>query len=245
MFKQVSLLLFVLLSAVIYGFSSYPSRFEVVETANTVVTYSLTLINNTKTDETITLELFSWEAAGDNDMVLLPITENWINIPVKEHFLSADSQKKIDIVLDVPNIKGEKKAQIFVAAKEQKSFFNISKSVPFYLVIKNTEVIDLDLKSFNIKISSDQILFDVELENKGNIHLRPRLELELLHENGNISWLMILDDLPVFPNSFRQYKPDYPKSDFSDVIEIKKLKISYYNTMGQIIEKIIDRTIKL
>ena len=219
------------LSAISLPFSFYPSRFEVIESANTWVTYNITLISNKPVTEEVELNLNSWEVTGDQ-FAFYPFNEHWVSLPTYHLTIPPDSTHILPFGLRVPKSVGEKRFEINFTSELNNASFRFSKSIPVYLVISGTEIVKCRIVSFDILHEGDSLQANFLIENEGNVHIRPRIEVQF---EGDSSWIRIQDDVPVYPYSRRKLGNIVPWPAIGKEGARVNVRVQYYDTHGKIL----------
>lgn len=106
-------------------------------------------------------------------------------------------------------------------------------SVPVYISVKGDENISAEIKEMTTEgeFQKGGLIFNVTIENTGNVHIRPLGTLVILDQNNEaVRNMPIGKSLPVFPGHKEQipiFCPKIPSGKYSAVatVEIAKDKI--------------------
>lgn len=242
---KYSLLIFIFLPTLLYSFSYRPVRFEISAPASTIVNCSVLLKSDSELTENIEVELFDWEAFDGNNIRTFPFNDDWIKVSNRQIILPPGESINCNFLINVPVLKGEKKVQLGFKTKLPNSIFSISKAVPLYLSIKGTEIISMELTDISLQVNSENLVIDYAIENKGNIHLRPRVELQYLNKSNLVGSQELQDDLPIFPNTKRNFTKFIDKNEFLSGEQDLQLIMSFNNINGEQITKAYEKKFKL
>jgi hypothetical protein len=236
MIKNI-LLVSLLFTHVVTAFSYMPARFEVVEIQNSKVAYELKIISNKAYPEHIDLSLLSWNVDNNGQVNFSKHNGQWLSLSTTNVVLNPGQTLSIPFELNVPSFEGELRAEINFQTQLPGSGFGFSKGIPVFLVAKGTETISLEVDTLDLAIKDNQLISVVEVENKGNIHLRPRIEVQLKQKNGDLVWVRIADDVPVYPDSRRKLKKRTKINGTFRRNQTINLKMSYFDTKNNILTK--------
>jgi hypothetical protein len=228
--KHVVIFVLFGLAAISLPFAYMPGRFEQLESANAAVTYNITLISNKDITENVELSLSTWEVAG-NEFIFSPFKEDWVVLPTSNISIGPAETKVLAVAVRAPDIEGERRFEVNFTSSAQNSSFRFSKSVPFYIVISGTEIVQCRIISFDILHEGDSLQANCIIENEGNIHIRPRIEIQF---PGDPSWIRIQDDVPVYPYSKRRLGNIIPWPTTGKEGETVNVQVQYYDTQGRI-----------
>ncbi len=220
----------------LWAYSHYPGRYEIIEEAGSTVTYNITLLSNKDFTENVTIALNTWYASPETNISFYPLTGNFVNLSSSSFDLPPGSRYSLDVGITVPKIEGEKRFEVAMSSHIPNSTFGLTKSVLFFMIIKDTEIVKLNLKSFDILVEGNTLKVKSGVENLGNIHLRPRIEMKVTNEDGTDEWVRVADDIPVYPYSTRILEKDIEKKikKGEQSIEVKML---FYDTKGNLISQ--------
>ena len=147
--KRIFLFFFIGCCAISLPFSYLPPRFEVVESPNTTVTYSITMFSNKTSTEEVDVGLSTWEVSG-NQFLFHPFTEGWVFLPTNHVSIPPDTVQKMEFSFQVPDIIGEKRFEISFISELAGASLRYSKSIPIFLVVSGTEIVKCSVVSFDI-----------------------------------------------------------------------------------------------
>lgn len=219
-----------LLSTVSFPFAYLPSRFEVIESANERVMYTITLISNKSVTEEIDLSLSAWDVTSDQVM-FYPFTDDWVRLSASHITLASGETHVLSFSVTVPSQDGEQRFEINFTSEMANSSFRFSKSIPIYLVTAGTEKMGCQIISFDILQEGDSLKTICLIENVGNVHIRPRIEIK---HGGASSWIRMQDDIPVYPYSRRRFVGRVPWPESIKEGEIVSVRLQYYDAHNQL-----------
>lgn len=150
---------------------------------------------------------------------------SWIEVEPKRFNIGPGEIKSIDYKVNVPvDYEGELRCRVFFAAQDQavgnvgiKNRFGVA----IYVAIKGTEVVKadiLDISISEIKTGTDtkDIGFSVIVQNKSNVHIRPRGKLVIKTEGDSlVKELELPYGYPIMPGSSHSYYVVYEKCDLA------------------------------
>lgn len=228
--KQIVLFLFLGLSAISLPFSYLPSRFEVVESAKASVTYNITLISNKSVTEEVDLSLSTWEVTSDQ-FLFYPFNEDWVFLPTSHMTIPPDSSQTFAFGVKVPDGVGERRFEVNLSTELENASFRFSKTIPIYLVISGTEIVKCRIVSFDILHKGDSLQVNCMIENEGNVHIRPRIDIQF---SGDSNWIRVQDDVPVYPFSQRQLGNIISSPAKGKEGALVNVRVQYYDIQGSI-----------
>ena len=212
-----------------------PSRIERLEFPTDIVTGSITVFNDKDYTERILLDRNTWEVTHNDQFIFSPFNDNWLIILTNSIEVKPNEKGYIPYIIS-PNFPcGERHAEITMQTDIPNSHFTFSKSVPVFLGILGTEVISCDIKEFSIHKNAEGFSISTLIENMGNVHVRPRVEV--IDEKRISKNVRIADDIPIYPNSSRRISCQKKSADFADHGPYKVI-LSYVKPYGDIIRKV-------
>ncbi len=211
-------------------FSYLPSRFEVVESAGALVSYNISLISNKPVTEEVDLSLSTWEVTGDQ-FLFYPFSEGWVFLPTAHITIPPDSSQILSFGFKVPDSVGEKRFQLNFSTELENASFRFSKTIPVYLVISGTEIVKCRIVTFDILHKGDSLQVNCMIENEGNVHIRPRIDIQF---QGDPTWIRVQDDVPVYPFSQRQLGNIVPLPEKGREGALVNVRVQYYDIRGSI-----------
>jgi hypothetical protein len=169
--------------------------------------------------------------------------KEWFEI--EEDYYSFDDDGKIEINYKIKmpkKLKSEVALELFLEF-EPKMSQNIKRiyNTSIYLIPKNKKI-NIEVNNENIKIKKN--IIEIELYNKSNIHIRPKLELTDLKNDKTIYFY---DREPIFQNEKKVFQSYEIQDQFIDFDVQKKFKLKILDIKNKInisknieIKKVID-----
>ncbi|OGI11046.1 MAG: hypothetical protein A2Y40_00175 [Candidatus Margulisbacteria bacterium GWF2_35_9] len=233
-YKIVVTLIFIsMFCSFLFSFNYNPRRFELIETANNQVSYQIELTNSSTITENVTINLNSW-IVSDNKATFYPLTETWIVLDTSNIKLLPETSTTVGFRLIVPDVLGEKRAEINFNTMMEGSNFTLSRSIPVFLIVGGTDLIDIEITKVYVALTDDgHLQVSTVFQNNGNIHIRPRVEFRI---TGEENWIRIADDVPIYPESERIVSKELGADELLDGREVE-VRMMYYNSQGEIITK--------
>lgn len=236
--KKLWVIALISLSGISLPFAYMPTRFEVVESANALVTYNITLISNRPVTEEVDLSLSSWEVK-DDQFLFYAFNEDWVHLPASHLSILPGETQTLAIGVKVPTSSGERRFEVDFTSEMANASFRFSKAVPIYLVTEGTEKIGCQIVSFNIVHDKNFLRASYVIDNTGNVHLRPRIEVQF---PGDAQWIRIQDDMPIYPYSRRRFETSVAWPDSVTQAQTAIVRLQYYDTQGRV-QTIIEKAI--
>lgn len=142
--------------------------------------------------------------------------DSWLKITPQELDLEPGERKEVKYEVAVPTKAiGELVAMIsFVPQAEEESAINVVFSVSLYVMIEGTEILKgeiskVDIRRWESEGSSD-LRLAVLVENRGNVHLRPKGKIVIEERKGKeIKEVELTYGWPVYPGKNRAYFGDW------------------------------------
>ncbi|NQT06956.1 MAG: hypothetical protein HQ575_05390 [Candidatus Omnitrophica bacterium] len=166
-----------------------------------------TAINNSDRTQHVVVRPRYWHVSEENTGIQMTA---WLNMIPAEFDLEPGETRNIVGKITVPEeAVGELAAMIaFTPIPEEGQALNIIFSVSLYVIIRGTEEIDCRLTNFMIDRYQDanSLIAKVSLENKGNTHITPRVNVHVQDilgreiKTGNFKY-----GKPVYPGTTQDY----------------------------------------
>lgn len=165
-----------------YGLVMGPARFEVSLPPGEIAEGDYYVQNDTEQSAHIVVEPENWfKEAYDYGKLEI---KDWVEFDTYEFDLKPKEIKKLRLRIKVPkDVKGELVSQIFftsnVLREDGQPVEGIKARVGavLYVAIKGTEVVDAEIKNVSISKQAEEgkekLKFEVSVNNKGNVHIRP------------------------------------------------------------------------
>ncbi|MDA7858001.1 hypothetical protein N9A72_00740 [bacterium] len=166
---------------------------------------------------------------------------SWLEISPQEFNINPGGKKQIHYKVVVPEVAtGELAAMIsFSGHGEKESMLNVIFSVPLYVMIEGTRVVKWKINKVDIKQNNSNLRVAVVVENKGNIHLRPKGTVVIKNKkNVTLKEIELNSGLPVYPGKKRAYFGDWNEVNLKAGKYIAEAIIDYGNPKDILKEKI-------
>jgi len=146
----------------------------------------------------------------------------WLKVEPEKFDIGPGETKSVKYNIKVPKgQRGELRGQIFFATNADfSSGIGIKNrfGVAIYAAIKGTEVVKAKITEVDVSKAPDNknIKFSVIVQNKGNVHIRPRGKLLVKNKEGNVVKELILPyGYPIMPNAGHAYDAIWEDMDLS------------------------------
>lgn len=213
----------------------YPTRIEKEVNPGDVSTNYFYVRNTGPGEIRIIMNYKDWFRLKENRFISV---SDYLLVDPLQFSMGPKETKRVQCISSVPkNAQGELVSMIYFNYKEKvNSIFQTRYGVSQYLAIKNTIVKQGEINNIEVlKYKKDSRIcyqFNIEIENKGNIHLRPSGHINIINSNNNlIDTVHLKEGWPVFP--YHKYKynciwiPDYVKpGQYYGKLNIEKLSIN-------------------
>lgn len=153
----------------------------------------------------VTAEVRDWYVSKENKNYSV---KDWIQFKDPELMLGVGESKTVRFKLKAPtHAKGELIAMAsYLVEEEVQSNVRKKMSVAIYLSIKGTEKIDSSLEAIAIMQMDNGIKTGVVIKNKGNVHIRPLGEFNILtSKNEPVAFVFIKRSQATFPGESQEY----------------------------------------
>lgn len=133
-----------------------------------------TVANRSDKPVTVNVSARTWFSLPENSQINI---EDWLNLGTPQITIGPNRKNKVEVAIDVPKeAVGELAGMIYFAPKREKDqTIGTSYGVSLYVFVQGTEVIDPQIGDISISRNGDRNYLAVKIENKGNIHFRPRI----------------------------------------------------------------------
>lgn len=151
--------------------------------------------------------------------------DKWLTVTPMEFDLAPQERKEVQFIINPVNEHGaELSAMIFFATTSPEGMMNITTRNGVSLYAAFTDAIKLDCFITNTYISKFEqktdggmvdrgIIFTMDIENKGNVHIRPTGSIEITGENGSKRILGIERGFPAYASGEARYQVLWDKKD--------------------------------
>jgi len=232
-------LLFLYFSSVLYaGIGVNPTVTELSLTPGKRKGGTFTVTNDGDKTISVKVEVEDWQKRG-----AVVGDTSWLEVKPLEFELDPGEVREVKYKIEVPEeAKGELVAMVFfgsIAPAGGGVGIQTRFGVSIYVVIKGTEVVDADIERLDVVKYGDEgsdnygINFGVTVENRGNVHIRPKGKVTVEDKEGNrIKELDVFYGFPVFPEGKRTF-PAIWKGEMLPPGEYKaKATVSYGELYG-------------
>lgn len=233
------------------GIGARPTITEIAVSPNSVTKGVYTVVNDGAEIIHVKVEPEDWlkRRTGASG---IPI-EDWLTITPMEFDIEPQGIKEVEYVIaPPPDAEGELVAMIFFATSAPtKGAFGITSrfGVSIYAAIEGS--IDLGCKIDNIKVKRNiqekkegaiidkGLIFIIDVENQGNVHLRPTGDIIVTGEDGSKYDVKIGRGFPVFPGTCLSYAIRWDKKDISPGRYEALIRLDYGDIYN--IDKTVER----
>jgi len=158
---------YLLLSRAIYSIGITPTRYLFLSSHNEICEGSFTIVNDHNIDMPVSVEIQEGIKSIENKK--LPSVSQWLKIEKENFVLSPGEKRSINFKVIVPeNTSGTFSARISFVDKSQQAF-STSMTVPIYIIVKGTEIVDWTVQELKIKNTPVGLSGSLTIENNGNV----------------------------------------------------------------------------
>lgn len=166
-----------------------------------------TVKNNSDKELHVTVEPRYWYTSEKNKDIPL---DAWLEIDPAQFDIGPKAVKDVKFNVKVPDgVKGELAAMIaFKPSAKEEQPVNIVFSVSLYVIALGTEKVECDIVGFKIWKHKDKKILGakVGIENKGNIHMRPRITVYVQNLfRKNLQKAPLQYGKPIYPGGRQDY----------------------------------------
>ena len=215
-------------SAYLYaGIGVSPENIEMVVSEGRAAKGAYTVVNDSDAPAHVKVEVEDWLKArlGKSG---IPV-EQWLQISPMEFDMEPKETRKIEYIITPPKgQEGELAAMVFFGTPSSEGGFNITSrfGVSIYIAIENTIRLACSIKDITVSrdvadpkkelnLKDKRLIFDVDVENSGNVHIRPTGNIEIVGENGTSDNVKIGRGFPVYPGKSLNYGIPWDKKDIA------------------------------
>ncbi len=195
------------------GITVEPVRQEIKVSPGKKAQGSYFVYNVGKEPAHITVAPRDWFVLKENKGIS---ADSWLRIMPQELDLEPGERKEVKYEVAVPTeAVGELVAMIsFVPQAEEESMINVVFSVSLYVMIEGTEILKGEISKVDIRRGKEEgssdLRFGVLVENRGNVHLRPKGKIVIEDRKGKkIKEVELTYGWPVYPGKNRGYFADW------------------------------------
>ena len=195
------------------GIGVSPENIEMMAAGGSETKGSYAVVNDADTPIHVKVDAEDWLKMRMGK-TSIPV-EQWLKIDPMEFDIGPKESTKVDYVITPPQgQEGELAAMVYFGTTSKEGAFNITSrfGVSIYVAIENT--IKLGCKIGNIMVARDKkIDFGIEVENSGNVHIRPTGNIEITGENGETYNIPVQRGFPVYAGKKFVYSIPWDKTD--------------------------------
>ena len=219
MFKKVILALIIVPALFyfyepVYGITIGPSRFEVSLPPGEIAGADYYVQNETDRPVHVVVEPENWLKDTYNYESLA--IEDWLGLDIYEFDLEPKEIKKLKLTITVPADRtGELVAQIFFTSAVRSETGEATGvrsrlGAILYVAVKGTEIVDAGIENINvskvIENDKEKLKIEINVRNKGNVHLRPTGQVLIKDGKGEmLAELELLSGRATLPNKYQEY----------------------------------------
>lgn len=199
---------------------------------------TFTVVNDGDKATKVKVELEAWGRKEGGVEVT-----SWLRIKPLKFELGSGETRKVKYKIEVPKgAKGELMAMVFfgsIAPQGGGVGIQTRFGVSIYVAIKGTEVVEANIEKLNAarygseSSENSGINFGVTVENRGNVHLRPKGKVTVEDKDGNsVKEVDIFYGFPVFPQAKRTFPAIWKGGELPPGEYKAKATISYGELYG-------------
>lgn len=240
-----------------------PDSTEIMVEADKAVEGTLQVTNDAQETVQVKVQLEDW-LKQRTGKTTIPV-ENWLSLKLTDLELGPKETKTVQYTINVPQGAGaELVAMAFFGTASPQGNFNVTSryGVSIYATVSSEIKLDCNLLGIDVArnfITTDAgevdkgIIFTLNVENKGNVHIRPTGTIVINSGSGQKYEIAIARDFPVYPGAQLKQVVMWNKVDISPGKYSAAISLDYgrlYNLDGKI-EKTIyfsvnpDRTVTM
>ncbi len=216
-------LFFIFVYSLTYGIGISPTRYVFLASHNETCKGVFTIVNDHNFDMPVVVEIREGIKSKDNKNLLQ--VRKWLKVE-KENFVVPPGQRKdISFKLKVPKkTSGTFSARLSFVDKSQSSF-STSMTVPIYIIVKGTEIIDWSVEELIIKNTPVGVTGSLVIENRGNV---------IFYAIGNLI-IKDKDGKEIFKTLAGGGNAVFPESKVITPLNLKDLKLELGKYYAEII----------
>ena len=195
-----------------------------------------------KTDEPVHVKVAmeDWVKAKTGKASLPP--EVWLSVTPMEFDLEAGASKDVEYKINPPRgCEEELVAMVFFGTESPTGAFTLASRIgcSIYVAIKEAIRLDCVIKNITMEKSSIKIaegleedkgiMFFIDVDNPGNVHIRPTGEIIITDEKDEIYNVAIERSFPVYPGQHQIYPITWKNSDVRPGSYTAKIILDYGN----------------
>jgi P pilus assembly chaperone PapD len=224
-FNRIKNKILIVVSMIIFSASAFagigidPNTLELILDPSGETNGVWKIVNSGEKTLSVKIEVDDWLQKG-----IKPDT--WLKIMPMDFILAPGANNEVSYSINIGSeTNDEYMSMVFFNATEEGNTIGSGFSVPVYAVIKGKENIIAEIKDLNITYENNTgIQGWLVIENKGNVHIRPYTNIQILNSEGKaVAYFSVPYGLPVQVNKERKF-------DFSN--ENTKLEPGKYTVMA-------------
>lgn len=192
-----------------------PTRF--IFLAETGKTYDgkFTVLNDQDHDMQVDIEVNKGIDSGENVNIISD--SGWLAPDARSFIIAPRGKKDVNFTVTVPNgTAGTFSAKISFIDRSSEAFSS-SVTIPVYVVIKGTEIIDWEADAFDVAVTPAGTAAAVKVNNRGNVHFYVTGRLRLTDGGRREVWSVAIGGgKAVFPRSQAILPVDASKLDLKN-----------------------------
>jgi hypothetical protein len=218
-----------------------PSRQEVTLGIGETAEGRIETYNDTASTLTVRISAKDWFVLKENSHIHV---EDWLEFHKSEYVLFPGQREFVPFTVRVPTgtaegpaPQGTLVAMMSVASdSNQESMVNLMISVSVYVTVKGTEKPGATIKQFLLRKgqAGGDIQAVTEIENTGNVHLRPTGHVEVFDRKGRLKGQTSLQEArPVYPGQSRAYFGVFPNPQWKNGLYRATLRVQLWDKSYQ------------
>ena len=225
------------------GVGVSPTITEIIVPLDKVTRGIYTVVNSANEPLCVKVEPEDWlkQRTGVGS---LPV-EDWLTVTPMEFDIEPQGVTEVEYAIAPPaSYKGELIAMVFFAAAvPTEGAFDITSrfGVSIYAAVEGTITLACNIDNIKVKNSGKGIIFTMDLENQGNVHLRPTGYIDVAGEDGTRDRVTIERGFPVYPGSKLNYAIRWKKKDVPPGRYEANLKVDYGKIFNE--DKVLERKV--
>ncbi|MDD5422679.1 MAG: hypothetical protein PHT32_04575 [Candidatus Omnitrophica bacterium] len=236
-------------SCVHAAISVAPSNIEIVLTEGAAEKGFFTVTNEASESVTVKVEPEDWfkmrlGRAG------IPL-DKWLTISPVKFDIEPMGVKKVEYVIAPPDgANGEVAAMVYFGVTSDSGGMSITSrnGSSIYVAVAGTFNLDCVIKNVSVqkkKTNADApgnaILFIIEVENKGDVHVRPTGNINITSDNGGKYEVPVVRGFPAYPGCAEKYMVTWDNADYAPGRYEALITLDYgkiYNIKKEITKKV-------
>jgi hypothetical protein len=207
------------------GLTITPARYEGIVAPGKSCEGVYTVRNDFPTKTEVIASFRDWFILPENNNI--PIS-GWISIKPNEFLLKPGESKDVHFTVHVPTAaKGVSVAMFSFSPRAEKNGITSMMSVSLYITVAGTEKIGWEINDIKLDKSSSEFKMTAQVQNKGNVHVRPSGTVTINSANKDLVFAMIIPEgRPVYPGAIRSIKASstavsaLTKGEYSAIVKV-------------------------